>query len=207
MAPEARRRRGPKPTLSREMVIEAALDLVDSEGLLALNLRKLAGRMGISAMTPYHYFEDKADLLAAMIGHALAPLASDLDPNLDWDAQIDAAMHDFHDTLKQHPGVVELIIAEADTVRLDDFRQALITTLQKAGLSRAHGVDVLRSLTSYILGYTLLDRLRPQQPGRADPPASFDMGLEMMMRSLRQDVDALGNSGKSSRGRKRTAST
>jgi AcrR family transcriptional regulator len=190
MTSDDRRRRGPKPTLSREMVIEAALDLVDTEGLAALNLRKLAARMRISAMTPYHYFEDKADLLAAMIGHALAPLASDLDPNLAWDDQIDAAMRDFHDTLKQHPGVVELIIAEADTVRLDDFRQALITTLQKAGLSQKHSADVLRSLTSYILGYTLLDRLRPKRPGRTDPPASFDMGLEMMMRSLREDVNA-----------------
>jgi AcrR family transcriptional regulator len=190
MTSDERRRRGPKPTLSREMVIEAALDLVDTEGLAALNLRKLAARMRISAMAPYHYFEDKAELLAAMIGHALAPLASDLDPNLAWDDQIDAAMRDFHHTLKQHPGVVELIIAEADTVRLDDFRQALITTLQKAGLSQNHSADVLRSLTSYILGYTLLDRLRPKRPGRTNPPASFGMGLEMMMRSLREDVDA-----------------
>jgi AcrR family transcriptional regulator len=201
MTGDERRRRGPKPTLSREMVIEAALDLVDTEGLTALNLRKLAGRMGISAMTPYHYFEDKADLLAAMIGHALAPLASDLDPNLAWDDQIDAAMHDFHDTLKRHPGVVELIIAEADMVRLDDFRQGLITTLRKAGLSQTHSADVLRSLTSYILGYTLLERLRPKQPGRADPPASFDMGLEMMMRSLREDVDGRRRSSKSRSGR------
>jgi AcrR family transcriptional regulator len=209
MSPEARRRRGPKPTLSREMVIEAALDLVDAEGLAALNLRKLAAQMGISAMTPYHYFEDKADLLAAMVGHALAPLASDLDPNLVWDNQISAAMHDFHDTLKQHPGVVELIIAEADMVRLDDFRQALITTLQKAGLSQAHSADVLRSLTSYILGYTLLERLRPQQPDRTDPPNSFDMGLEMMMRSLRDDVNEHQQAGKSrsGRSRKRTTST
>src|SRR6516165_3232291 len=151
MTGDERRRRGPKPTLSREMVIEAALDLVDTEGLTALNLRKLAGRMGISAMTPYHYFEDKADLLAAMIGHALAALASDLDPNLAWDDQIDAAMHDFHDTLKRHPGVVELFIAEADVGRLDDFRQGLSTTVRKAGLSQTHSADVLRSLTSYIL--------------------------------------------------------
>ncbi|ORV54381.1 hypothetical protein AWC05_17410 [Mycobacterium florentinum] len=186
------------------MVIEAALDLVDTEGLAALNLRKLAARMGISAMTPYHYFEDKADLLAAMVGHALAPLASDLDLKLAWDNQIDAAMHDFHDTLTRHPGVVELIIAEADTVRLDDFRQALITTLQKAGLSQSHSADVLRSLTSYILGYTLLDRLRPEHPDRTEPPNSFDMGLEMMMRSLREDVKARqrSNTSRSVRSRK-----
>jgi len=189
MASPERRRPGPKPTLNREVVIEAALDLIDSEGLAALNLRKLAGRMGISAMTPYHYFEDKADLLAAMVGYAMAPLASDLDPNLPWDKQIDGAMRDLHQTLTGHPGVVELIIAESDTLRLDEFRQSLITTLRKAGLSRGRSADVLRSLTSYILGYTLLNRLRPPQPNRSAPPDSFDVGMEMMMRSLREEVD------------------
>jgi AcrR family transcriptional regulator len=183
------RRRGPKPTLNREVVIEAALDLIDSEGLAALNLRKLAGRMGISAMTPYHYFEDKADLLAAMVGYAMGPLANDLDPNLPWDKQIEAAMRDLHQTLTRHPGVVDLIIAESDTRRLDEFRQSMITTMRKAGLSRGRSSDVLRSLTSYILGYTLLNRLRPRQPNRSAPPDSFDVGLEMMLRSLREEVD------------------
>jgi hypothetical protein len=124
-----------------------------------------------------------------MVGHAMAPLASDLDPNLPWDKQIEAAMRDLHGTLMRHPGVVELIIAESDTMRLDEFRQSLITTLQKAGLSRGRSADMLRSLTSYILGYTLLNRLRPRQPNRSAPPDSFDLGLEMMMRSLREDVD------------------
>jgi AcrR family transcriptional regulator len=189
MATPEPRRRGPKPTLNREVVIEAALDLIDSEGLAALNLRKLAGRMGISAMTPYHYFEDKADLLAAMVGYAMAPLASDLDPNLPWDKQIEAAMRDLHQTLTGHPSVVDLIIAESDTRRLDEFRQSLISTMRKAGLSRGRSSDVLRSLTSYILGYTLLNRLRPRQPNRSAPPDSFDVGLEMIMRSLREEVD------------------
>jgi AcrR family transcriptional regulator len=189
MATRQERRRGPKPTLNREMVIEAALDLIDGEGLGALNLRKLASRMGISAMTPYYYFQDKAELLAAMVGYAMAPLASDLDPNLPWDKQIEAAMHHLHETLMRHPGVVELIIAQSDTLRLDEFRQSLITTLQKAGLSRDRSADMLRSLISYILGYTLLNRLRPAQPNRTAPPDSFDLGLEMLMRSLREEVD------------------
>ncbi|MFZ0717512.1 hypothetical protein, partial [Mycobacterium sp.] len=68
-------------------------------------------------------------------------------------------------------------------------RQGLITTLRNAGLSRGRSADVLRSLTSYILGYTLLNRLRPPQPNRGAPPDSFDVGMEMMMRSLREEVD------------------
>jgi AcrR family transcriptional regulator len=189
MTDDKPRRRGPKPSLTREAVIEAALDLVDVEGLSALNLRKLATRMGISAMTPYHYFDDKADLLSAMVEHALTPLARDLDPNLPWDKQIDAAMGDFHKTLEAHPGVVELIIAESNTRHLDTFRQGLISTLEQAGLTRTRSADVLRSLTSYIVGYTMLNRMRPQRTKSSRRADSFDTGLEMMMRSLREEVD------------------
>jgi AcrR family transcriptional regulator len=186
-----RAKRGPKPALSRETVIEAALDLIDADGLAALNLRKLAARLGISAMTPYHYFTDKADLLTAMVGHALAPLAGDLDPNMPWHKQIDDAMRDLHHTLERHPGVVDLIMAESEGARLDDFRQDLITTLQKTGLSRARSADVLRALTSYIFGCTMLGRLRPGPQVRAKPADFFDCGLELMMKSLREEVDGL----------------
>jgi AcrR family transcriptional regulator len=182
-------RRGPKPALSRELVIEAALDLVDEEGLAALNVRKLASRLGISAMTPYHYFDDKADLLTAMVGHALAPLAGDLDPKLPWHRQIDDAMRDLHRTLQRHPGVVELIMAESEGLRLNGFRQDLISTLRRAGLTRARSSDVLRSLTSYVFGYTMLNRLRPGSRARAKSVDSFDCGLQLMMKSLREEVE------------------
>jgi AcrR family transcriptional regulator len=189
MATQDQPRRGRKPTLSREIVIEAALDLIDSDGLGALNLRKLADWMGISAMTPYHYFADKADLLSAMIEYAMTPLTNDLDPNLSSDRQIGAAMRDLNRILDHHPGVVDLIIAESDKLRLDEFRQSLIATLQKAGLTRRRSADILRSLTSYVLGYSMLNRLRPEQPNRSVPPDSFEAGLEMMMRSLREELD------------------
>lgn len=181
-------KRGPKPMLSRAAVIEAALDLVDADGLGALNLRKLATRLGVSAMTPYSYFTDKAELLAAMLGHALEPLAGDLDPSDPWDLQVEGAMKDLHHTLEQHPGVVELILAESDAERLEEFRQRLIAVLVDTGLSRGAGADALRTLTSYILGYTLLQRLRPAGRSHGRSTDSFESGLEMIMDSLRRQI-------------------
>lgn len=181
-------KRGPKPMLSRAVVIEAALDLVDSDGLAALNLRKLATRLGVSAMTPYSYFADKADLLTAMLEYALEPLAGDLDTGGPWDQQLGTAMTDLHRVLERHPGVVELILAESDAVRLEEFRQRLIEVLEQAGLTRKAAADALRTLTSYILGYTLLQRVRPVGSSRGRPTESFDSGLAMIMESLRRAV-------------------
>src|SRR5437764_175313 len=127
---------GPKPSLTREQVLEAALLLTDTEGLAALNLRKLARALGVSAMTPYSYFADKAELLNAMVGHALQALGLDPAATEPWDIQLEAAMHGMHDSFERHPGVIELILAEADYARLDDFRRELTSMLVGAGLTQ-----------------------------------------------------------------------
>jgi AcrR family transcriptional regulator len=171
--------------LSRVAVLEAALELVDAKGLAALNLRALATRLGVSAMTPYSYFADKAELLGAMVGHALAPLGDGTAVASGWEEAITGAMRGLHGALEGHPVVVELIMVETHAQGLETFREQLITILRAEGLSRTRAADVLRTLTSYILGYTLMSRLR-----RGTPHDSFEDGLEMIMASLRREIEA-----------------
>ena len=50
----------------RERLIDAAERLFAEKGLEAVSLRQLAGDLGVSAMTPYRYFRDKDEMLAAV---------------------------------------------------------------------------------------------------------------------------------------------
>ena len=50
----------------RERLIDAAERLFAEKGLEAVSLRQLAGELGVSAMTPYRYFRDKDEMLAAV---------------------------------------------------------------------------------------------------------------------------------------------
>ena len=50
----------------RERLIDAAERLFAEKGLEAVSLRQLAGELGVSAMTPYRYFADKDEMLAAV---------------------------------------------------------------------------------------------------------------------------------------------
>ena len=177
-------KRGPKPALTREAVIEVALELIDDHGLAALNLRKLAAALGVSAMTPYSYFDDKADLLNAMVEHALSALRVDPDSTAPWDAQLEGAMRGMHEALERHPGVIELVLAEAGGSGIDEFRRRLVRMLVAAGLSERQSTDALRTLTSYILGYTLLNRLRGDH---RQPPDSFEHGLGLYLSALRAE--------------------
>jgi AcrR family transcriptional regulator len=50
----------------RAALIQAALDVMKTEGPAALSLRSLARAVGVSSMAPYHHFSDRAELLVAV---------------------------------------------------------------------------------------------------------------------------------------------
>lgn len=50
----------------RERLCEAAVRLFAEKGPDAVTMRQLAAELGVSPMTPYRYFEDKDDILAAV---------------------------------------------------------------------------------------------------------------------------------------------
>ena len=62
MGPASRRTRGPKPGLDVDAIVTAAIEVADAEGLGALSMRKVAERLGKSAMALYTYVPGKAEL-------------------------------------------------------------------------------------------------------------------------------------------------
>ena len=60
-------RRGPKRTLSEELLLDAALALLDAGGPGAASVRAIAARVGVAPNAVYTYFPDKAALEKAMV--------------------------------------------------------------------------------------------------------------------------------------------
>jgi AcrR family transcriptional regulator len=178
------RGKGLTPTL----VIETALDLINREGLAALNLRRLAGQLGVTAMAPYSHFAGKEAILDAITEHVLGGLDDRLDPDAPWDIQIETAMAGLHDALSRNPGVADLILARSEGDRLNDLRDLLVAVTVSAGMDETEAVDALRALVSYVLGFAVLTRAgRPVNVRRGSPDA-FGYGLTMLMDSLRRRV-------------------
>jgi len=50
----------------REDLIEASIRLIESEGIGAVSLRRVAREAGVSSGAPYHHFDDRSSLLAAI---------------------------------------------------------------------------------------------------------------------------------------------
>lgn len=62
--------RGPQSRVTTGDVVEAAVDLADSGGLVAVTVRHLADRLGISTMSVYTHVNSRDDLLVLMADQA-----------------------------------------------------------------------------------------------------------------------------------------
>ena len=51
---------------SRERILKAAVELMTKQGLAPLSMREVASRAGVSHQAPYHYFENREAILAAI---------------------------------------------------------------------------------------------------------------------------------------------
>src|SRR5258707_14521004 len=73
MSPEEERQRG----LTRDRLVDAALELINEDGLDALSMRALADRLDVKAASLYWHVRDRRDLLerlAAAIVESTPPL-------------------------------------------------------------------------------------------------------------------------------------
>jgi AcrR family transcriptional regulator len=65
-------RRGPRPQLGLDDILDVAVALADADGLEAVSTRAVAARFGKTAMALYPYVGTKENLLALMQDHACA---------------------------------------------------------------------------------------------------------------------------------------
>ncbi|HEV3171382.1 MAG TPA: TetR/AcrR family transcriptional regulator [Actinocrinis sp.] len=86
-AAKGRGARAEKPALSREAIVEAALRIVDTEGLDAVSMRRIAQEFGTGAASLYAYVANKDELFDLVVDAVMAEIADSWpphDPKRDW---------------------------------------------------------------------------------------------------------------------------
>src|SRR3954447_13952609 len=92
------RPRGRPKKVTREEIADAALALLDTEGLDAVSFRRVAGELGVSHMTLYSYLDSKEALLDAMVGRALE-VPELTNPQGEWADSLREVLVEIHDAL------------------------------------------------------------------------------------------------------------
>jgi AcrR family transcriptional regulator len=166
-------KRGPKPSLTLERIVAAAIEHADAEGLASLSMQRLAERLGCAKMALYRYVPGKAELEALMLDAALGsapdPAAGatpgDQDDGDDgddggdeerWRAQLRAWAMTMFERMLAHPWAHEL----AQGIRPVGpnevgWMESALTTLADSGLTGAEALDTIALLAGHIRGLTL----------------------------------------------------
>ncbi|MFJ8667803.1 TetR/AcrR family transcriptional regulator [Streptomyces sp. NPDC093600] len=102
-------RRGPRPGLSVDAVVDAAIGLADEGGLDALTMRAVAQRLGVTPMTLYTYVPGKAELLDLMLDTVFLRMPrTSFAADEPWRARVTAVADGNRALYLRHPWLAEL---------------------------------------------------------------------------------------------------
>lgn len=102
-------RRGPKPKLSVEKIVEAAIEVADAEGLAALSMRRVADQIGGSVMSLYTYVPGKAELIDLMLDRVSGEPARPGDVDGGWRAQLELVARENWAMYRRHPWLLDVV--------------------------------------------------------------------------------------------------
>ena len=96
---------------------------MDSEGLDAVSMRRVAREVGVEAMSLYHHVRDKEDLLDGIQQRVFSEFAFDADPGDPYGNGVRVA-HAWRDLLRTHPDVIAFLAEkhQAPMTRLEALR-------------------------------------------------------------------------------------
>lgn len=161
--------------LTMEQIIEAALELIDQDGLDAFSMRRLASRLGVAPMTLYGYVATKDELLEAIANHVLAALP--LMEGERWDEGLATFFTAFHDVLLEHHSVAHLFTSRSImSPAVLRHGEKTFAELLQAGFSERAAVEAITALFGYTLGAALYELARTRE--RADLTADRQRRLE-----------------------------
>lgn len=161
-----------RAALSRERVIDAALALVDKEGIESLSMRRLGQQLGVEAMSLYNHVAGKADILDGLAESVLAHLDVDLDPAASWQDKIRRIARSFRTAATKHPGAFTLVSARqlGSAAGLRPV-EAELSILKEAGFDAETSVHILRTFVAFVTGSLVRELTAEPEVAGTDPVA------------------------------------
>jgi TetR/AcrR family tetracycline transcriptional repressor len=210
----------PRQKLTRERIVEAALRVMDTEGLEAVSMRRVAREVGVEAMSLYHHVADKDDLLQGVCDKIMGSFAFPAAGGT-WAERMKAGARSWRRLLQAHPDVMRLLAlthgpspSSPESLLPTEFALRLI---RDAGISDRDTVQAFHAFGGYIQGFVMMEggSIKGQNAdtqhafaSEVDPDAfpvlhvvsryfaecsadeQFEFGLDLMVRGLEARASA-----------------
>ncbi|MET9558984.1 MULTISPECIES: TetR/AcrR family transcriptional regulator [Streptomyces] len=145
--------RGPKPGLTLDRIVEAAVRVADAEGLEAVSMRRLSTELGTGTMTLYRYVPGKGELLDLMLDRVQR---TDDDPSVygdDWRSALEALGRENLALYQRHPWLLKAnqsrpVLGPSAV----EGMEKVISRIKPMGLSDPELVSAVVMIDSYVTG-------------------------------------------------------
>src|SRR5262249_19646179 len=141
--------------LTRDAILDAALELLDRHGMDGLSMRRLGTALGVEAMSLYHHIPNKAALLDGIHERILLSL----DPPTHartWQSYARHQAHALHRALLAHPHAIPLFATrpastQAAIERLDRYLEVLL----RAGFNAVQALSIVQLVAQLVVGHAM----------------------------------------------------
>ncbi|GAC69905.1 TetR/AcrR family transcriptional regulator C-terminal domain-containing protein [Gordonia soli] len=192
--PGARGRRGPRPRVSVDEVVAAAIAIADRDGLSKVSIRGVADDLGLGPMSLYTYVPSK-DALTALMVDEVAAEDDPIDMSAPLRDRMAAIAHQFRDEAVRHPWLLDVAmwrpsigphlsaryerhLAAVDGVGLDDLDMDSVVAVLQAFATGNARVRIEAERTRAASGTTDLEWWEAVAPilGEVMPADAFPLG-------------------------------
>ena len=151
----------PRPPLTRERVLQAAVDLADRDGLGALTMRRLGAELGVEAMSLYKHIANKQEILDGIVELVVGEIEIPSD-GADWKDAMRRRAISARQVLSRHSWAIGLLESRGATgpTKLR-YLDAILGNLRSAGFSIENAAHAFWLLDSYVYGHVIQETSLP----------------------------------------------
>lgn len=172
-------------TLTRPVIIDAALELLDEVGFDKLTTRNLGDRLGVEGPALYRHFPSKAVLLDHMAAALLLPVIRSPLPGEPWDEWLCTIARASMAAVMTRRDGARLIASSLPIEPLD----LISRPLAEAGFDKDHAMFASKYFTRLMVGWQLHEESERQRSDRSpedyDHCEAFEFALDTLIGGLR----------------------
>ena len=160
--------------LSRKRILTEAVALADTGGVGSVSMRALAARLGVEAMSLYHWVRNKSELIDGMVELVVAESDPASDSG-DWRTAVRHAAVSLHDALARHPWAAGRVMSAGPSPARLGRMDALLGAMRRAGFTPNQTHLAFHVIESHIIGSamwiaTIPERVDELAAGVVDSP-------------------------------------
>ncbi|WP_036284039.1 TetR family transcriptional regulator [Microbacterium luticocti] len=174
--------------LTRDAVVQAALALLDDDGLDAVTMRVLARRAGVAASTLYWHIRDKDELHLALADRIMAPAlqaVAGLGEIRDAREWLFAAACAMRDALRAHRDGARVVAGARDSFTRAEFSDGAMAALVERGVPLAEARLRVLAAERFTVGY-VLEEQAPAPTGDGPDVAELERRVPTAVRAIRE---------------------